>query len=156
MPSYRVSFINEIPRNDKVFRRVQRSIVIPSADSGASAVEAAKQQFARLEGICDWHLHAHKVEVCQIHAQGDTEAKADNRLENGDAAQSAARRRKGLRQKLADGSGGTTGSHPALPLVAISTGARGGPKVMNVRSAANATAVSRQPWCPQVTEGGGT
>ncbi|HEY1259372.1 MAG TPA: hypothetical protein VGF34_08980 [Stellaceae bacterium] len=84
MPSYRVSFINEIPRNDKVFRRVQRSIVIPSADSGASAVEAAKQQFARLEGICDWHLHAHKVEVCQIHAQGDTEAKADNRLENGD------------------------------------------------------------------------
>ena len=58
MPSYRVCFINEIPRNDKLFRCCQRSIVIRSARSPERAVEAAKKRFARLEGIRDWKIHA--------------------------------------------------------------------------------------------------
>lgn len=83
MPSYRVSFINEIARDDKVFRCVQRSIVIPSAESGASAVEAAKKQFARLEGVRDWHVHAHRIEVCPVPARSGREAEADDRRGKG-------------------------------------------------------------------------
>ena len=63
MPGYRVSFINEIPRNNKLFRCCQRSIVIRSAPDAEQAAEAAKQQFAELEGICDWKIHAALIEV---------------------------------------------------------------------------------------------
>jgi hypothetical protein len=63
MTDYRVSFINEIARNDRVFHPVQRSIVIRSAHSRARAIEAAKECFARLEGIRDWKLHASRIEV---------------------------------------------------------------------------------------------
>ncbi len=63
MPSYRVCFINEIPRNDKLFRCCQRSILVQSAPSAELAVEAAKKQFAGLEGIRDWKIHAALIEV---------------------------------------------------------------------------------------------
>ena len=63
MPSYRICFINEIPRNDKLFRCCQRSILIRSAPSAEWAVEAAKQQFAELEGIRDWKIHAGLIEI---------------------------------------------------------------------------------------------
>jgi len=63
MPSYRVCFINEIPRNRKLFRCCQRSIVIRSARSPERAVEAAKKRFARLEAIPDWKIHAGLIEV---------------------------------------------------------------------------------------------
>ena len=33
MPSYRVSFINDIPRNEKLFHCCQRSIVVRAARS---------------------------------------------------------------------------------------------------------------------------
>ena len=46
MPSYRVCLMNEIPRNDKLFRCCQRSIIIGSAANAEQAVEAAKKQFA--------------------------------------------------------------------------------------------------------------
>jgi hypothetical protein len=42
MPSYRVYFMNEIPRNDKLLHCCQRSIIINSARNGEQAVEAAK------------------------------------------------------------------------------------------------------------------
>ena len=54
MPSYRVRFINEIPRNERLFHCCQRSIVIRSAPSAERAVEAATEQFAELEGIRVW------------------------------------------------------------------------------------------------------
>jgi hypothetical protein len=63
MPSYRVRFINEIPRNERLFHCCQRSIVIRSAPSAERAVEAAKEQFAELEGIRDWRIHAALVEL---------------------------------------------------------------------------------------------
>jgi len=63
MPSYRVCFLNEIPRTDKLVRCCQRSIVVRSALSAEQAVEAAKKQFAELEGIRDWKIHAALVEV---------------------------------------------------------------------------------------------
>ena len=63
MPSYRVRFINEIPRNERLFRCCQRSIVIRSAPTAEQALEAAKEQFAELEGIRDWRIHAALVEV---------------------------------------------------------------------------------------------
>ena len=74
MPSYRVCFINEIPRNDKLFRCCQRSIIIPSAPSTEWAIEAAKQQFAALEGICDWKIHAALIETeaVDLEAQPET------------------------------------------------------------------------------------
>lgn len=63
MPDYRVCFMNEIPRNDKLFRCCQRSIIIRSAPSAERAVEAAKKQFAEIEGISDWKIHAALIEV---------------------------------------------------------------------------------------------
>jgi hypothetical protein len=63
MPSYRVCFLNEIPRNDRLFRCCQRSIVIRAARTPERAIEAAKKRFARLEGIRDWSIHAGLVEI---------------------------------------------------------------------------------------------
>jgi len=62
MPNYRVSFLKEIPRNEKLFHCCQRSI-IRSAPSAERAVEVAKKQFAGLEGICDWKIHAALIEI---------------------------------------------------------------------------------------------
>jgi hypothetical protein len=58
VPSYRVSFINEIPTNQKLFRCCQRVITIRSARTRERAVEATKKRFARLEGIRNWKIHA--------------------------------------------------------------------------------------------------
>jgi len=63
VPSYRVSFINDIPRNAKLFHCCQRSIVVRTARSRERAVEAAKKRFARLEGICNWNIHAGRIEL---------------------------------------------------------------------------------------------
>jgi hypothetical protein len=63
MPSYRVCFMNEIPRNDKLFRCCQRSLIIRSAANTEQAVEAAKKQFAEIEGIRDWKIHAGLIEI---------------------------------------------------------------------------------------------
>lgn len=65
-PSYRVNFINEIPRGAKLHRCCQRSIVIRSARSPERAIEAAKRRFARLEGIRDWKIHARMVETEEL------------------------------------------------------------------------------------------
>jgi hypothetical protein len=73
MPSYQVCFINEIPRNEKLFRRCQRSIIIRSARTPERAVEAAKKRFAKLEGIRDWKIHAALIEIEPI----DIEAKPE-------------------------------------------------------------------------------
>ena len=74
MPSYRVCFINEIPRNEKLFRCCQRSIIIRSARTPGRAVEAAKKRFAKLEGIRDWKIHAALIEIEPI----DIEAKPEH------------------------------------------------------------------------------
>jgi hypothetical protein len=66
MPSYRICFINEIARGNKLFRCCQRSIVIRSARSPQRAVEAAKKRFARIEGIHDWNIHAGMIEMEEI------------------------------------------------------------------------------------------
>lgn len=66
MPSYRVSFINQIPRGGRLFRCCQRSIVIRRARSPERAVEAAKKRFARLEGIRNWKIHAEMIEMQKI------------------------------------------------------------------------------------------
>jgi hypothetical protein len=68
--------MNEIPRNDKLFRCCQRLIIIRSARSPERAVEAAKKRFARLEGIRDWKIHAALIEIEAI----DLEAKPKTRL----------------------------------------------------------------------------
>jgi hypothetical protein len=66
MPSYRVRFINEIPRNERLFRCCQRSIIIRSARTPERAIEAAKKRFARLEGISNWKIHAALIEAESI------------------------------------------------------------------------------------------
>ena len=73
MPSYRVCFINEIPRNEKLFRCCQRSIIIRSARTPERAIEAAKKRFARLEGIRDWKIHAALIEIEPIDIESETE-----------------------------------------------------------------------------------
>lgn len=66
MPSYRVCFINQIPRGPELFRCCQRSLVIRRARSPERAVRAAKKRFARLEGIRNWRIHAGIIEVQEI------------------------------------------------------------------------------------------
>ena len=73
MTSYRVRFMNEIPRNDKLFRCCQRSIIIRSAPSAERAVEAAKKQFAELEGVRDWKIHAALIEVEPMDLEAEPE-----------------------------------------------------------------------------------
>ena len=73
MPSYHVCFMNEIPRNYRLFHCCQRSILIQSAPSAELAVEAAKQQFAELEGIRDWKIHAALIEVEPVDLEAETE-----------------------------------------------------------------------------------
>ena len=69
MPRYRVCFMNEIPRNEKLFRCCQRSIIIRSARTSERAIEAAKKKFARLEGIRDWKIHAALIEIEPIEVE---------------------------------------------------------------------------------------
>jgi hypothetical protein len=76
MPSYRVCFINEIPRGGRLFRCCQRSIVIRSARSPERAVEAAKKRFVRLEGIRDWQIHAHRIEMEELDLAAEAGAPA--------------------------------------------------------------------------------
>jgi hypothetical protein len=66
MASYRVCFINQIPRGPELFRCCQRSIVIRKARSPERAMEAAKKRFARLEAIRDWKIHAEMIEMQEI------------------------------------------------------------------------------------------
>src|SRR5215470_9459157 len=73
MRSYRVCFMNEIPRNDKLFRCCQRSVIVRSAPSADWAIDAAKQQFAQLEGIRDWKIHAGLIEVEAIDSEIELE-----------------------------------------------------------------------------------
>jgi hypothetical protein len=73
MPAYRVSFMNEIPRNDKLFRCCQRSLIIRSAPSTECAIEAAKQQFAELEGISDWRIHAALIAIEPVDLEAEPE-----------------------------------------------------------------------------------
>jgi hypothetical protein len=73
MPSYRVCFMNEIPRNDRVFRCCQRSILIRSAPNIERALEAAKQEFAELEGIRDWKIHAAVIEIEPVEPRTEPE-----------------------------------------------------------------------------------
>jgi len=82
MPSYRVSFINEIPRNQRLFRCCQRVITIRSARSPERAVEAAKKRFAKLEGIRSRKIHAALIAIEAIetkpkHATPSAENGAD-------------------------------------------------------------------------------
>ncbi len=85
MLSYRVCFINEIPRNDRLFRCCQRSVVIRSARSPERAIEAAKKRFERLEGIRDWKTHAALIEIEPVDPKSDA---GGSRL-SGDASRRA-------------------------------------------------------------------
>jgi len=66
LTDYRVCFLNDIPRNDKLFRCCQRSFVVRSSQSPDEAAEAAKREFAHLEGIRDWRTHAAQCEIQPI------------------------------------------------------------------------------------------
>jgi len=81
MPSYRVCFMNEIPRNDRLFRCCQRSILIRSAPNIEGALEAAKQEFAELEGIRDWKIHATRIEIEPVDLKTEPENLPHKRTE---------------------------------------------------------------------------
>ena len=79
MPSYRLSFMNDIPGHGKPFHCCQRSIVIRAARNAERAAEAAKKRFARREGICQWNIHADRIELAVI----DFPARPDGALQQG-------------------------------------------------------------------------
>jgi hypothetical protein len=67
-PVYRVCFLKEFARFNTVVKPCQRAIIIRAARSRERAIEAAKERFARLEGIHDWRDHAKMIEVSIIEA----------------------------------------------------------------------------------------
>jgi hypothetical protein len=69
MSSYRVFFVNEVPRGEKLIRCCQRIILVRSAKSRERAIEAAKKRFMRLEHIRDWHIRAAAIEVEAIEVE---------------------------------------------------------------------------------------
>jgi len=89
MPSYRVCFMNEIPRNDRLFRCCQRSILIRSAPNIERALEAAKQEFAELEGIRDWKIHATRIEIEPVDLKAEPERLPHKTTEIGSASDKA-------------------------------------------------------------------
>lgn len=66
---YCICFMNDVDDGGKNVTACQRSVVVRSAASPELAIEAAKQRFAELEGICDWHIRASTIEVGQIERQ---------------------------------------------------------------------------------------
>jgi 1,2-phenylacetyl-CoA epoxidase PaaB subunit len=79
LADYRVCFLNNIPRNDRLYRCCQRSIVVRSARDPEQAVEAAKEQFVRAEGISNWRIHAAYIEVEPIKL--DTKGASESALQ---------------------------------------------------------------------------
>ena len=69
MPSYRVSFINQIPRAEKLFRCYQRSIIIDPRAAPKERSRLQRKRFARLEGIGDWKIHTALIEIEPIEAE---------------------------------------------------------------------------------------
>ncbi|HTT78754.1 MAG TPA: hypothetical protein VMF86_03660, partial [Stellaceae bacterium] len=71
LAEYRVCFLNKFSRNERIYKCCQRSIVIRLAPNPEQAVEAAKKEFARLEGIRDRRIHAAYIEVEAIEDDAD-------------------------------------------------------------------------------------
>jgi hypothetical protein len=76
MPSYRVDFLNEFARGDRVHKVCQRSIFVGSAESPETARDVAIERFTELEGIRDWRIHAAIIEIVCGASQPDRHGKA--------------------------------------------------------------------------------
>jgi hypothetical protein len=76
MPSYRVDFLNEFARGDRVHKVCQRSIFVGAAESPESARAAAIKRFAELENIPDWRIHAAIIEILPIVSQPKPQGEA--------------------------------------------------------------------------------
>ncbi len=63
MLSYRVSFVNKLPKGGRLFRCCQRVLLIRRARSPERAIEAAKKRFMRCERVEDWRIRAAEIEV---------------------------------------------------------------------------------------------
>jgi hypothetical protein len=76
MPSYRVDFLNEFARGDRVHKVCQRSIFVGAAENPETARDAAIKRFAELENIPDWRIHAAIIEIVPAASQTDPQGKA--------------------------------------------------------------------------------
>lgn len=74
MPSYRVDFLNEFARGDRVHKVCQRSILVGSAESPDAARDMAIKRFAELEHIPDWRIHAAMIEIVPAAAHSEPQA----------------------------------------------------------------------------------
>jgi hypothetical protein len=64
MADYRVSFFNSLlSPYGKPFKCLQRVITVSSAKGTEQALEKAKREFERLEGVPNWKCHAQFLEV---------------------------------------------------------------------------------------------
>jgi hypothetical protein len=77
---YRVCFFNRFARGRQTVTACQRTIVVRGAESREAAVEAAKQQFAEIEGIPDWHIHASMIEAGLLADDATDQERAGGRL----------------------------------------------------------------------------
>lgn len=63
MSGFRVSFFNVIPDSTGHDHDCcQRTIDVPEAGGSKEAVELAKREFERLEGVAHWRVHAEFVD----------------------------------------------------------------------------------------------
>ncbi|HTT81698.1 MAG TPA: hypothetical protein VMF86_18700 [Stellaceae bacterium] len=58
----RVCFFNHFARGSGTTTPRQRAVVICGAESRDEAAAAARERFAEIEGVADWHLHATTID----------------------------------------------------------------------------------------------
>jgi hypothetical protein len=75
---YRVCFMNRFARERNSITACQRSIVIPSAESRAVAIEVAKQRFAELESIPNWQIRASFIQAGLLEDDATARREADD------------------------------------------------------------------------------
>lgn len=64
MGAYRVTFLKTLTNSyGTPFLACQRSVDVAAVPTADDAVEKAKRQFERLEGVPNWSLHADSFEV---------------------------------------------------------------------------------------------
>ena len=63
MTDFRIRFCNDLLNsNGQAFRVCQRELVIEAVAGEDEALEAAKREFERQEGVPSWRLRAHAIE----------------------------------------------------------------------------------------------
>jgi hypothetical protein len=63
MPSYRVSFINDIPSRRQAFSLLQRSMSLAPRTARKERAGSSETTLREARGICHWSIQANRIEL---------------------------------------------------------------------------------------------